>query len=100
LSTDFLSYAYSDAIQFASKFYNKDIKPALDIIEWRTMYNLWVFDMSKQADSYIPSGNNIVLNFTFAGAGLTAAAQCYAMTFYDRVAEFQAGTVNGQFTVI
>jgi len=86
-------------IKFASRFYNKEIKPAFDIIEWKTLYNLWVFDMSKQKEGFIPSGNNIVINFTFA-ATLGSACQCYAMTFYDRVVEFQAGTVNGHFTTI
>jgi len=50
--------------------HRNSVFPALDIVEKRNLYNIYVFDLSKQERLYILSGNNLVLNFTFSEASL------------------------------
>jgi len=91
------TYPYTNAVSFASKLYNKEIHPALDFIEWRSLFNLYVFDLSKQSPKGAKEISNLTINFEFSAA-VGANTRAYTLTYYERAAQYKADMSNGVWT--
>ena len=86
------SRAYGDAAEFRSKFFNMDglisnlnINPA----DYKTLYPLFLFDVSKQSEKLKYSTTDIQIKMHFT-ANVPANTQAYAVTISDRLINFQS----------
>ena len=86
------SRVYGDAAEFRSKFFNMDglisnlnINPA----DYKTLYPLFLFDVSKQSEKLKYSTTDIQIKMHFT-ANVPANTQAYAVTISDRLINFQS----------
>ena len=83
---------YGDAALFRSKFYNMSelvSNPNFTPSEYKTLYPLFLFDVSKQNErlKYSVTDNQIKPNFN---ANVDAGTEAYAVIFSDRLINFQS----------
>ena len=91
------SRVYGDAAEFRSKFFNMDeliSNPNITPSDYKTLYPLFLFDVSKQRLKYSTTDIQIKMHFS---ANVPAGTQAYADTICDRLINFQS---NGNKTSV
>ena len=94
------SRVYGDASEFRSKFFNMDeliSNPNFTPLEYRLMYPLFLFDVSKQSEKLKYSTTDIQIKIHFK-RGLAANTQVYAVIISDRLINFQSD--GNKFSVV
>ena len=64
-------------------------KPAITPLEWATLYQIHVFDVSKSAETYQTDQIQIQDKFEFI-ANAVATMNCYTLTLTDGIVEFSS----------
>ena len=94
------SRVYGDAVEFRSKFFNVDeliSNPNFTPLEYKLMYPLFLFDVSKQSEKLKYSTTDIQIKIHF-NPGLAANTQIYAVIISDRLINFQSD--GNKFSVV
>ena len=94
------SRIYGDAALFKSKFYGMDeliTNPNFSAIEYRDLYPLFVFDVSKQSERLKYSVTDIQIKAFFIDP-VGANTEVYAVIISDRLINFQSD--GNKFSVI
>ena len=91
---------YGDAAEFRSKFFNMDeliSSPNINPTEYRNLYPLFLFDVSKQSEKLKYSTTDIQIKMHFS-ANVAAGTQAYAVIISDRLINFQSD--GNKFSVV
>ena len=94
------SRVYGDAVEFRSKFFNMDeliSNPNFTPLEYRTMYPLFLFDVSKQSEKLKYSTTDIQIKMSFK-EDPPADTQVYGVIISDRLINFQSD--GNKFSVV
>ena len=94
------SRVYGDAAEFRSKFFNMDeliSSPNINPTEYRNLYPLFLFDVSKQSEKLKYSTTDIQIKMHFS-ANVPAGTQAYAVIISDRLINFQSD--GNKFSVV
>ena len=94
------SRVYGDAVEFRSKFFNVDeliSNPNFTPLEYKLMYPLFLFDVSKQSEKLKYSTTDIQIKIHFKN-GLNNNTQVYAVIISDRLINFQSD--GNKFSVV
>ena len=94
------SRAYGDAAEFRTKFYNMDelvSNPNFTPLEYKLLYPLFLFDVSKQSEKLKYSTTDIQIKMHFS-ANVAAGTQPYAVIISDRLINFQSD--GNKFSVV
>ena len=94
------SRVYGDAAEFRSKFFNMDeliSSPNINPTEYRNLYPLFLFDVSKQSEKLKYSTTDIQIKMHFS-ANVAANTQAYAVIISDRLINFQSD--GNKFSVV
>ena len=94
------SRVYGDAVEFRSKFFNMDeliSNPNFTPLEYRTMYPLFLFDVSKQSEKLKYSTTDIQIKMDFRD-NPPANTQVYGVIISDRLINFQSD--GNKFSVV
>ena len=94
------SRVYGDAAEFRSKFFNMDeliSSPNINPSEYRNLYPLFLFDVSKQSEKLKYSTTDIQIKMHFS-ANPPANTQAYAVIISDRLINFQSD--GNKFSVV
>ena len=86
------SRAYGDAAEVRSKFYNMNkliSNPNYNPSEYKNLYPLFLFDVSKQSEKLKYSTTDIQINMYF-NTDVDPGTQAYAVTISDRLINFQS----------
>ena len=91
---------YGDAAEFRSKFFNMDeliSNPNFTALEYKLLYPLFLFDVSKQSEKLKYSTTDIQIKMHF-NANVSANTQAYAIIISDRLINFQSD--GNKFSVV
>ena len=94
------SRAYGDATDFRSKFFNMDeliSNPNINPSDYRELYSLFLFDVSKQSEKLKYSTTDIQVKMFFNG-DIPAGTQVYGVIISDRLINFQSD--GNKFSVV
>ena len=94
------SRVYGDAAEFRSKFFNMDeliSNPNFTPLEYRLMYPLFLFDVSKQSEKLKYSTTDIQIKMSFK-EDPPADTQVYGVIISDRLINFQSD--GNKFSVV
>ena len=94
------SRVYGDAVEFRSKFFNMDeliSNPNFTPLEYKLLYPLFLFDVSKQSEKLKYSTTDIQIKMHF-NANVPANTQAYAVIISDRLINFQSD--GNKFSVV
>ena len=94
------SRVYGDAADFRSKFFNMDelvSSPNINPSDYRTLYPLFLFDVSKQSEKLKYSTTDIQVKMHFS-VGIPNNTQAYAVIISDRLINFQSD--GNKFSVV
>ena len=94
------SRAYGDVAEFRSKFFNMDelvSNPNITPSDYKTLYPLFLFDVSKQSEKLKYSTTDIQVKMFFS-AGIPANTQVYGVIISDRLINFQSD--GNKFSVV
>ena len=94
------SRVYGDAADFRSKFFNMDeliSSPNINPSDYRTLYPLFLFDVSKQSEKLKYSTTDIQVKMFFSN-GLLFYTQVYGVIISDRLINFQSD--GNKFSVV
>ena len=94
------SRVYGDAVEFRSKFFNMDdliSNPNFTPLEYRLMYPLFLFDVSKQSEKLKYSTTDIQIKMEFRD-NPAANTQVYGVIISDRLINFQSD--GNKFSVV
>ena len=94
------SRVYGDAAEFRSKFFNMDeliSNPNFTPLEYKLLYPLFLFDVSKQSEKLKYSTTDIQIKMHFS-ANVPANTQAYAVIISDRLINFQSD--GNKFSVV
>ena len=94
------SRAYGDAAEFRSKFFNMDeliSNPNITPSDYKSIYPLFLFDVSKQSEKLKYSTTDIQIKMFFS-AGMPRNTQAYAVIISDRLINFQSD--GNKFSVV
>ena len=94
------SRVYGDAAEFRSKFFNMDeliSNPNFTPLEYKLLYPLFLFDVSKQSEKLKYSTTDIQIKMHF-NANVPANTQAYAIIISDRLINFQSD--GNKFSVV
>ena len=94
------SRAYGDTADFRSKFFNMDelvSSPNINPSDYRYLYPLFLFDVSKQSEKLKYSTTDIQIKMHFS-PGMSANTQAYAVIISDRLINFQSD--GNKFSVV
>ena len=94
------SRVYGDAVEFRSKFFNMDeliSNPNFTPLEYKKMYPLFLFDVSKQSEKLKYSTTDIQIKMDFKD-NVTANTQVYGVIISDRLINFQSD--GNKFSVV
>ena len=94
------SRAYGDAAEFRSKFFNMDeliSNPSISPLEYKPLYSLCLFDVSKQSEKLKYSTTDIQIKMLF-NANPPADTHAYAVIISDRLINFQSD--GNKFSVV
>ena len=86
------SRVYGDAALFRSKFFNMEelvSNPNISPSDYRTLYPLFLFDVSKQSERLKYSVTDIQIKAYFAD-NVDANTEAYAVIISDRLINFQS----------
>ena len=95
-----ISRVYGDVANFRTKFFNMDelvSNPNINPIDFRALYPLFLFDVSKQSEKLKYSTTDIQIKMHFS-LGLAANTQVYAVIISDRLINFQSD--GNKFSVV
>ena len=94
------SRPYGDVADFRSKFFNMDeliSSPNINPSDYRTLYPLFLFDVSKQSEKLKYSTTDIQVKINFGG-NIPPNTQVYAVIISDRLINFQSD--GNKFSVV
>ena len=94
------SRVYGDAVEFRSKFFNMDeliSNPNFTPLEYKLMYPLFLFDVSKQSEKLKYSTTDIQIKMDFRD-NPPANTQVYGVIISDRLINFQSD--GNKFSVV
>ena len=94
------SRVYGDAAEFRSKFFNMDeliSNPNITPSDYRSLYPLFLFDVSKQSEKLKYSTTDIQIKMHFS-ANVPAGTQAYAVIISDKLINFQSD--GNKFSVV
>ena len=94
------SRVYGDAAEFRSKFYNMDeliSNPNINPADFKSLYSLFLFDVSKQSERLKYSTTDIQIKMHFS-RNVPANTQAYAVIISDRLINFQSD--GNKFSVV
>ena len=94
------SRIYGDVANFRSKFFNMDeliSNPNINPADYRSLYPLFLFDVSKQSEKLKYSTTDIQIKVIFNVAPV-AGTQIYAVIISDRLINFQSD--GNKFSVV
>ena len=94
------SRPYGDVADFRSKFFNMDeliSSPNINPSDYRTLYPLFLFDVSKQSEKLKYSTTDIQVKIHFGG-NIPPNTQVYAVIISDRLINFQSD--GNKFSVV
>ena len=94
------SRVYGDAAELRSKFYNMDeliSSPNITPSDYRTLYPLFLFDVSKQSEKLKYSTTDIQVKMFFSD-GIPVNTQVYGVIISDRLINFQSD--GNKFSVV
>ena len=94
------SRVYGDAADFRSKFFNMDeliSSPNINPSDYRTLYPLFLFDVSKQSEKLKYSTTDIQVKMFFSN-GIPLNTQVYGVIISDRLINFQSD--GNKFSVV
>ena len=94
------SRVYGDAADFRSKFFNMDeliSSPNFTPLEYRNLYPLFLFDVSKQSEKLKYSTTDIQIKMHFKEV-IPANTQVYGVIISDRLINFQSD--GNKFSVV
>ena len=94
------SRVYGDVAKFRAKFFNMDelvSNPNISNVDYRTLYPLFLFDVSKQSEKLKYSTTDIQIKMDFRPR-LNADTQAYAVIISDRLINFQSD--GNKFSVV
>ena len=94
------SRPYGDVADFRSKFFNMDeliSSPNINPSDYRTLYPLFLFDVSKQSEKLKYSTTDIQVKIYFGG-NIPLNTQVYAVIISDRLINFQSD--GNKFSVV
>ena len=94
------SRVYGDAAEFRSKFFNMVeliSSPNINPTEYRNLYPLFLFDVSKQSEKLKYSTTDIQIKMHFS-ANVPPNTQAYAVIISDRLINFQSD--GNKFSVV
>ena len=94
------SRVYGDAADFRSKFFNMDelaSSPNINPSDYRNLYPLFLFDVSKQSEKLKYSTTDIQVKMDFK-ANVPANTQVYGVIISDRLINFQSD--GNKFSVV
>ena len=86
------SRVYGDAASFRSKFYRMDelvSNPNITPADYKTLYPLFVFDVSKQSERLKTSVTDIQIKTQF-NANVPAGTEAFAVVISDKMINFQS----------
>ena len=86
------SRVYGDVADFRSKFFNMDelvSSPNINPSDYRTLYPLFLYDVSKQSEKLKYSTTDIHIRMNF-NVGIPANTEAYAVIISDRLINFQS----------
>ena len=92
LKANQFSRAYGDAAEFRSKFFNMDeliSKPNFTPAEYKNLYPLFLFDVSKQSEKLKYSSTDIQIKMRF-NENVPMGTEAFAVTNSDRLINFQS----------
>ena len=91
LATKFIR-VFGDAAEFRTKFFNMDelvSNPNITPSDYRTLYPLFLFDVSAQSEKIKYSTTDIQIKMPFS-ENVPAGTEAYAVTISDRLINFQS----------
>ena len=94
------SRVYGDVANFRSKFFNIDellSNPNINPSDYKDLYNLFLFDVSKQSEKLKYSTTDIQVKMFFSGL-MPAGIQVYGVIISDRLINFQSD--GNKFSVV
>ena len=94
------SRVYGDVAEFRAKFFNMDelvSSPNITPADYRTLYPLFLFDVSKQSEKLKYSTTDIQIKMHF-NVGIPANTEAYAVILSDRLINFQSD--GNKFSVV
>ena len=94
------SRVYGDVADFRSKFFNMDelvSSPNINPSDYRTLYPLFLYDVSKQSEKLKYSTTDIQIWMTF-NVGVPANTEAYAVVINDKLINFQSD--GNKFSVV
>ena len=94
------SRAYGDAAEFRSKFFNMNeliSNPNITPSDYKSLYPLFLFDVSKQSEKLKYSTTDIQIKMHF-GREAPVGTQAYSVTISDRLINFQSDGIK--FSVV
>ena len=94
------SRVYGDVAEFRAKFFNMDdlvSNPNINPSDYRNLYLLFLFDVSKQSEKLKYSTADIQVKMHF-NAGIQANTEAYAVIISDRLINFQSD--GNKFSVV
>ena len=94
------SRAYGDAAEFRTKFFKMDelvSNPNITPSDYKTLYPLFLFDVSKQSERLKYSTTDIQIKMDFK-ANVPLSTVAYAVTISDRLINFQSD--GNKFSVV
>ena len=94
------SRVYGDTADFRSKFFNMDelvSSPNINPSDYRTLYPLFLFDVSKQSEKLKYSTTDIQVKMFFSD-GIPLNTQVYGVIISDRLINFQSD--GNKFSVV
>ena len=94
------SRVYGDAAEFRSKFYNMDeliSNPNINPVDFKSLYSLFLFDVSKQSERLKYSTTDIQIKMHFS-MNVPVNTQAYAVIISDRLINFQSD--GNKFSVV
>ena len=94
------SRVYGDAAEFRTKFYNMDeliSNPNITPADYKTMYPLFLFDVSKQSEKLKYSTTDIQIKMDFE-QNVPPDTQVYGVIISDRLINFQSD--GNKFSVV
>ena len=94
------SRVYGDVAEFRAKFFNMDdlvSNPNITPSDYRTLYPLFLFDISKQSEKIKYSSTDIHVKMHFS-MGVPANTEAYAVVISDKLINFQSD--GNEFSVV
>ena len=94
------SRVYGDVANFRSKFFNMDeliSNPNINPSDYKDLYNLFLFDVSKQSEKLKYSTTDIQVKMFFRGV-VPEGVQVYGVIISDRLINFQSD--GNKFSVV